>query len=166
MMPREPALDRIARRAGEVLGTVDYVAEAGIADQVTVRFKRSREPVRGERPCLTLILVGDRASDNETGHTDWEVVRLATFDLQADVKVPPEDITGLRTVSLLLGAGISALRAPGGRMLELVDWIEVAEFDPEDRTQAEDGRMTAGLEIMYRVRRDDPMAMLTAEESA
>lgn len=166
-MIREPALDRIARRAGEVLGQVDYLSVAGIADPVTVRHKRSRDPVKSERPALTLIFVGDRPSESETGHSMDEVVRIATFDLQADVRlVPTEDITGLRTVSLLLLAGVSALRAPGGAMLQLVDWIEVGEFDPEERVQIEDGRMTLSLEIMYRVRQDDPGALLTAEENA
>ena len=166
-MVREPALDRIARRIGEVLGQVDYLAEAEIAENVTVRFKRSRDPVKGERPALTIIFVGDRPSNDDTGHNAWEVVRIATFDLQADVRlVPAQDITGLRTVSLLLLAAVSALRAEGGPMLQLVDWIEAGEFDPEERTQVEDGRMTLSLEIMYRVRRDDPGALLAAGENA
>ncbi|MBX9814077.1 MAG: hypothetical protein K2X76_05185 [Sphingomonas sp.] len=156
---------RIARRIGDVVGSVDYLDRAGIVDPVTVRYKRDRSPLKAERPALTIIFVADGPTEDETGHSISELVRRATFDLQADVVVPHNDVTGIETVERMLGAAVSALRAEGGPMLDLVDWIEAGDIDPEDRTAIENGRMTISLEIRYRVRQDDPFVMLAAGEN-
>lgn len=158
--------DRIEIRMREVGETVDFFDLAGVAEPVTIRHRRKREPVRGERPCFTLIFVGDVAVEGETGLNAWEVLRRATFDLQADIDVPGDDVTGRVTLGRMLAAYIGALRAEGSAMLTLVDDIIEGDVNAEDRAQAEDGRLVRSLDLLYRVRRDDGNVLLTAEENA
>lgn len=165
LLPMAPT-DRIEIRMREVGEGVDFAALAGVMSPVTIRHSRKRHPVRGDRPCVTLIFVGDVAVEGETGLNNWEVARRATFDLQADIDVPSDDVTGRITLGRMLAAFVGALRSEGSAMLALVDDITEGDIDPEDRAQAEDGRLVRSLDLLYRVRADDGNELLTAEENA
>ncbi len=165
LLPISPT-DRIEIRMREVGETVDYLDLAGIAEPVTIRHSRKRHPVRGDRPCLTLIFVGDVAVEGETGLNAWEVARRATIDVQADIDVASDDPTGRVALGRMLAAFVGALRAEGSAMLTLIDDVIEGDIDPEDRAQAEDGRLVRSLDLLYRVRSDDGNVLLTAEENA
>lgn len=165
LLPMAP-IDRIAIRMKEIGETVDYADLAGVNGSVTVRHSRKRHPVRGDRPCHTIIFVGDEAVPGETGLNAWEILRQATFDIQSDLDVPAEDETGLITLGRFSAAFVQALRAEGSTLLGLVDWVSEGDIEPEDRSQPEDGRLVRSLDVMYRVRSDDGNALLAAEENA
>lgn len=165
MLPMAP-IDRIAIRMREIGEVVDYATLAGIDAPVTVRHSRKRHPVRSDRPCHTIIFVGDEAVAGETGVNAWEIARRAVFDIQSDLDVPSDDETGLVALGRFSAAFIRALRQEGSVMLELVDWVAEGDIEPEDRAQPEDGRLTRSLDVLYRVRSDDGNVLLTAEENA
>ena len=164
LLPMAPT-DRIEIRMREVGEGVNYAELAGIAAPVRIRHSRKRHPVRGDRPCITLIFVGDAALDGETGLNAWEVARRATFDIQADIEVSSDDVTGRVTLGRMIAAFVGALRAEGSALLALVDDVIEGEIDPEDRAQAEDVLLVRSLDLLYRVRSDDGNILLTAEEN-
>lgn len=165
LLPMAPT-DRIEIRMREVGEAVDFLDLAGIAEPVTIRHSRKRHPVRGDRPCLSLIFVGDVAIEGETGLNAWEVARRMTVDVQADIDVPSDDVTGRVRLGRFLAAYVGALRAEGSALLSLIDDVIEGDIDPEDRAQAEDGRLVRSLDLLYRVRRDDGNVLLTPEENA
>ncbi len=164
LLPQPPFV-RIALRMAEIGADVDYLDQAGIAAPVTIRHRRKVQTVRGERPAITIIFVGDVPEPGD-GLNAWEQRRRATFDIQADVELSPgTDVTGLETAGLMLAAFVRALRVEGSPLLELVDWVEEGEIEPEDRAQPEDGRLVRTLELLYRARSDDGNALLGSEEN-
>ena len=168
---RQPAPHvRILLAIADVGRSVDYLEEAGIAEPVTIRHARNRKPVRSERPCITIIMTGDEPRPDEMQRNDWETTREMTFDLQADMELPTEvsdeDPTGLGDISLFLAAMVYAIRAPGNPLLQLVDWVMPGKLDPNDDSPSDDGRMTRGLSVVYRVRSDDENELLAAGEQS
>lgn len=174
MLPPAP-YSRILRAIAKDAASVDYHDLAGIPGVFTIRHKRKREPVRGDRPCHTLIFVRDEYVQGETGHTTDEIVRLVTVDIQTDIELSPvqsdatdspEDTTGLETLSRAQAATIRALRDPDSETMKLVDWITEGDVEPEDRAQAEDGRLVRSLVLQYRVSSIDGNVLLAAGENA
>lgn len=162
LLPMAP-IDRIAIRIKEIGEEVDFADLAGVSGTVTIRHSRKRHPVRGDRPCHSIIFVTDEAVQGETGLNAWEVARRAVFDIQSDLEISAEDETGLVALGRFSAALVQALRPD---LLGLVDDVIEGDIDPEDRAQAEDGRLVRSLEILYRVRSDHGNILLTAEENA
>lgn len=150
---------------------VDYEDRAGLSSPVTVRHSRNRQPVRAERPALTIIFVSDEPRADEQDRNDWEQVREMVVDLQCDLDLETEnsvaDPTGLLYLSLVLAAALASFKDPempvflGG----LCDFIMVGSVDPAERSQPDIGRMTRELTVLYRVRSDDANVLLSAGEN-
>lgn len=165
MLPQAPQV-RILDAMKADGESVDYLEDAGIQARVKIRHKRKREPVRGDRPCHTLIFVVDEYQQGETGFSQDEIVRLMTVDLQTDIDVDPQDVTGLDTLTRAQAAFLRRLRQPDSQTLQLVDWVTEGDIEPEDRAPAEDGRLTRSLVLQYRVLATDGNVLLAAGENA
>jgi hypothetical protein len=161
LLPIAP-INRIAMRIKEIGETVDYADLAGVTDSVTVRHARKRHPVRGDRPCHTIIFVGDEAVPGETGLNAFEILREAIFDIQSDIDVPSDDETGLVMLGRFNAALVQALRPD---LLGLIDDVIEGDIDPEDQGQAEDGRLVRSLKVRYRVSSENGNVLFTAEEN-
>jgi hypothetical protein len=174
LLPSAP-FDRILLAMEKDAEGVDYLDLAGVPGPFKIRHRRKRNPMRGERPCHTLIFVGDEAVQGETGLSTGEIVRLLTVDMQTDMELPvvlseaidaPDDKTGLATLSRTQAAAIAAMRHPESETMKLVDWVIEGDVEPEDRAQAEDGRLVRSLVLQYRVSSVDGNVLLAAGENA
>jgi len=148
------------------LADVDYEFAANIAG-VTVRHARNRKPVRAERPALSIIWTGDdpRPGDEQFRNA-WEAVRELNFDLQTDVDLPSDtqelDDTGWLYLTSMLAAAMEALCAPDSPLRALCDDIIPGSLEPDEKSDADNGRLVRSATVLYRVRTDDQNVLLAA----
>lgn len=161
---------RLMLLIGQVLETCDYTVDAGVTGAMTIRFSRNRGAVRGEKPAITIIFVGDVAQQGDTGLTQDEILRVLTVDLQIDVDLATEisglDPTGLGLLGRIVDVSMGALRAEGGTMSLWCDWIVPTDVEPEDRSTPDQGRLVQALDVIYRVHARDENVLLAAGENA
>ena len=153
-----------------VLETCDFVADAGVSTAMTIRHSRNRKPVRGERPALTIIFVGDVYEQGDSGHSQDEIVRRMTVDLQYDLELATEDSdddpTGLELLGRVDAVALHALRVgPNAMIGRTSDWIIAGDINPEDRATPDEGRMTRAIDVLYRVGAVDGNVLLAPEEN-
>jgi hypothetical protein len=174
---------KLLTAAGQFIAAADYIEGAGLLSlpddlgaqhpiTMTVRHARNRKPVRSEKPCITLVFVGDEPrSDDEQQLNDWETARELTFDLQLDMDLDTEDSeldpTGYAKMSRVLAVAYSSMvETVGLKFLGgLADWIANGSYDPDDKSTSDDGRLVLGISVLYRVRSDDPNVLLAAGEN-
>lgn len=149
---------------------VDYAALTGITAPVTIRHAFNRKPVLSEKPCISLIMVGDDNRNDDIDLNAWETARVLDFDMQADMDTFTEDTgldpTGLGQISSMLAAAVAAMRAPGSPLSVLCDWITVGALGPDDKSQSENVRLVRAASVLYRVRSDDENVLLAAGVNA
>lgn len=144
--------------------------DAGIAAGVlvTVRHARSRKVMKGERPGISIVFVGDDPTGAEDLNND-ETQREMVFDLQCDVEmeteVSGEDPTGLGLLSRLAAVATRALRDDASPLRALCDFVTPGSVDPDDENRGDEGRLVRRLSVLYRVRSDDENVLLAAGEN-
>ncbi len=158
---------RILREMAAMGRLADYAQAGIISDPMTVRHARNRDPVRGEVPCISLILVDDDAVQDEQDRNEWESVRSMTVDVQVDLVLANEDSgdddTGMGVLMMVVAVFVDSLRGPDQIWINgLVDFVRVGALEPDDRSTPDDGRMTRALRVLYRVRSDDENVLLAA----
>lgn len=145
---------------------VDYEFAANIPG-VTIRHARNRNAVRAERPALSIIWTGDdpRPGD-ELFRNAWETVREFSFDLQTDVDLPSDteglDDTGWLYLTSMLAAAMEALCDPESPLRKLCDDVVPGSLDPDEKSDADNGRLVRSATVLYRVRTDDQNVLLAA----
>lgn len=171
MMLQTPPPIRLLRMMADRGRAADF-SQAGIVSKpVKVRHARNRNPVRGEKPAVTLILVSDEPQPTELARNEQELVREMVVDVQADIDLATEesgeDDTGLEVLMLVIAVFVDSLRDQnvpswlGG----YCDWISIGALEPDDRSTPDEGRMTRALSVLYRVRSDDENVLLAAGEN-
>lgn len=161
---------RILLAVETALNAVDLQDLSGVSAPVTVRHSRNRKVVLSERPSITILFVSDDPRPDDLNRNTAEAVRELVFDLQADLELATEDSgadpTGMALLARLLGAAMSSLKTPGYEIFlgGLVDWISAGGVDPSERSTPTDGRMTCAMNVVYRVRSDDPTVLLSSTE--
>lgn len=139
-----------------------------VGGPVTIRHARNRNPVRSERPCISLICVSDEVRGDDQMRNEWEVVRELVVDLQVDLELTAEDSgldeTGLAALSMTVTAFLRAIRdeEPTSWLDGMCDWISIGSLEPDDRSTPSDGRMTRAITVLYRTRSDDENVLLAA----
>lgn len=171
MMIQTPPTIRLLRMMADRGRAADYTQAGVVSAPVTVRHARNRNPVRAEKPAVSLILVSDEEQPSEQMRNEWEVVREMIVDVQVDLDLATEDSggddTGMASLMLVIAVFVQSLRDPevpswlGG----YCDWIKVGALEPDDRSTPDEGRMTRALSVLYRVRSDDENVLLAAGEN-
>ena len=143
---------------------VDFLEDAGVAETVTIRHARNRKPVRSEKPCISILLVSDDPRPDELQRNMWETTRELVFDLQGDMDLETEDSdadpTGLGKLSKMLAAASRAIRDEASPLGQLCDYVTAGTVAPDEKSQADEGRLVKGMSVLYRVRSDDENVLL------
>lgn len=174
LLPRSPQV-KILLAMEAAATAVDYAGLAGTTDPVVVRHSRNRKPMRSEKFVITFIFVGDDAAPGDNGHTEDEVVRNMTVDMQIDAPLATEDSeadpTGLELLLRMKAAACAAVRAGSQDSTGLVvgtvcDWISEGAINPDDRSTSDEGRLVQELVIEYRTSSIDGNVLFASGENA
>lgn len=162
MINPEP-FDRLLDAIVATGDTVDWLTQTG-QDSVTARHGRNRYADEEEKPCVSVVFVGDEPAGDDLDHNAWETVRELQIDLVVDAALDPEDgnldPTGYRRLSRIAAAFIKAMRTPGSPIDLLSDWVRQAGIAPDDRSTSDQGRLVSSVIVVYRVRTDDENVLL------
>ncbi len=171
MIPRAPHITLLLAMR-QRLQEADFAEMTGIVAPFTIRFARRRLPVRSEKPCVTIVFIGDDSRPDELNRNTNESVRELVVELVCDMDVSPEDSeldpTGLEDLSRVLAACYIAMKDPGDYpqfLNGLCGWITPGSIEQDDKSQADEGRLVRGVTVLYRVRSDEPNTLLSAEMS-
>lgn len=177
MIPLPPET-LILENAKAIVQGLPLAATFGLPGDVFVRHFRHREARKSERPGVALRYVGtEMDNERQQFHTSSEVCRALNFDIVVDIELLPES-TDLSTPSgdgndatgwdRLLGVGhfvAGKLVAMNSPMRLIVDDLLYRDVDPDEDTQPDNGRLAAGVIVLYRTLFDDPMHLLGPEQN-
>lgn len=149
----------------ELLGDMKTAMEAGdwetnVGLAVKIRHFRHRRTGQDERPCVSILFNSDGPPEEfppYISHSEkimqMEVVLVADADLPSEES--EEDPTGLAILNRMLAYALMLLRDPANgfstKVHEIVDGLK----DLDDSSQADKGRLTRALSVIYRVSSDD-----------
>lgn len=175
-VPMMPAVT-VSKLTMDTLVAAGLPASTGVAD-LTFRWRRNRYTTAEERNCLSLAFVGDRPRDPEdTNLALGETMRELQLDLIADIELPTEvaveeadtedDYARLQILMAVLMLAVRALKRsftdPAAAPTPLTPWAmgveEVVTEDDEDLADI-NGRLVSRINVLYRVRSEDPTVLL------
>lgn len=166
LLPLSP--DVILLEAGlSALQSNDWADLTGLEDPVTCRhYRQRRSNSVDERPGLALQFLSCAPPEEDTPQISHDE-KLMQMDLNLiaewDVKIEStgDDPTGLEDGNRLLAGGVMALRDRTKAFAPLVHEIVVGLKELDETTQADKGRLTLAVSVLYRVRSDDENVLLS-----
>lgn len=144
----------------EQITPIEWAENTGFngAKPLKIRFARNRKPVRGDKPCISLIFVSAEAVQADVDLSAFETQKRMLLDLQCDLDLDAEDgtvdPTGLGMLSRILGYAMTRLQneeEPYTPIFALSDRVGGGAYDPEERATSEDGRLVLEANVVYRV---------------
>jgi hypothetical protein len=142
-----------------------------------IRWMRNRYTSIEERPCIAIAFVSDEPTDvREQYMTTSEAQRTLAIDIIADVELPTEteaetdvsDIARIEILSHFVDQPLYALKRgfqdPADSptpLSRVAHWVEDLGIDDDEDLADENGRLVCRLNVLYRVRSDDPTVLLT-----
>lgn len=184
--PRVIVLDAIMQTLLEA-GLPGILAEllAAMGDgaepaELLLRWARNRYTTFEERPCIALAFVSDGPRENSDQYLSaGEAERELALDIVADVELPTEaaceeglaeDTARLEILSHFVDQPLKALKAGfidqvGARtpLTRVAHWVEDLGIDDDEDLADENGRLVCRINVLYRVRADDPTILLATE---
>jgi hypothetical protein len=145
-----------------------------------LRWLRNRYTTAEEKPCIALAFVSDGPQD-PSGQDQYpaagEAVRELAVDIIVDLEVPTEveaeeeelvaDVAGLEILSHFERRALRALKrgfldpADAATPLSAVaHWVQELGVDNDEDLVDFNGRLVSRINVLYRVRSDDPMILL------
>lgn len=165
----------LQEQLGEMLAELD-------GDQTELKFRwlRNRYTTQEEKPCIAIAFVNDGPQDPQDADqypAAGEAVRELALDLVIDVDLPTEveadedeiiaDLAGLEILSHIERRAVQALKwgfidpaqAPTPLSLS-AHWVQELGVDNDEDLVDFPGRLVSRVNVLYRVRSDDPMILL------
>jgi hypothetical protein len=165
---------------GQLEELFEELASDGDPLALKLRWLRNRYTTQEEKPCLAIAFVSDGPQDPQDADqypAVGEAVRELAVDLVIDVDLPTEveadeeeliaDVAGLeilahierRAVQLLKRGFENPADAPTPLSL-CAHWVQEIGVDNDEDLVDFPGRLVSRVNVLYRVRSDDPMILL------
>lgn len=177
------AVMQTLQAAGLSITLADLLAamgKDGEPAELLLRWARNRYTTFQERPCIALAFVSDGPRENSDQYMSaGEAERELAIDVIADVELPTEaeceeglaqDTARLEILSHFVGQALKALKASfidqAGAptpLTPVAHWVEDLGIDDDEDLQDENGRLVGRINVLYRVRADDPTILLRQE---
>ncbi len=138
-------------------------------DQPTIRHHRFRHLTEEERPGICLRWDGDKPheDDVENGYLslgEMRVVCNVSIEIDADIDDEADDPTGFKDITRYVEKVLSALRDPLNPH-SVWDHVQYVGLGPDEDSMSDEGRLVLSLDVIYRVRSDDPSVLLSPGEN-
>ena len=151
----------------------DLAGISGVAG-ITVRHTRNRWANSEEKPAISIRMVSDEV-ETEAYATQWEKLNYLGVDLQIDARLQTEDSeldqTGLDRLGAMANAALvilldeDATDADGNHLRALCDRIVDEGVQPDEDSEADEGRFIHRIVVIYRTKISDPNFLLAEGEN-